>query len=304
MTCSFLDVARTGLNAWWRYVLGIVVIAVCWQLIGPVVAMVLIAIADSVGLVSEVNWGAFQTENPFVNFFAQNVTFPFAWLGIYVTIRYLHRRPIRSLVAANRPIRWRRIGLGAGVWFAIGVALSAVDVLQHPDLFRVTFAPGAWLTVVVLVLLLTPIQTTAEELVFRGYLLQATGLLTRQPLLLILPSSLVFAMVHAANPEFLANPLIGWLPYFTLGVLLVAATLRDDGSELAIGLHAANNIYAFVGVSTAGGTLVTAPVLTRLAFDPVRAVVETIVAAAAFWILVFVLGRRQRPATVAVGDSA
>ena len=282
---SFLDSARTGRNAWWRYVVGLLVVVAFTSLLGAVVVLLALGFLGAAvpGLAG----------SPLYDYLSLVLVFPFAWLGLLVVIRRLHGRSFRSLVSGSRPVRWGRMGWGALLWLVLLALLTGVDVLTNPGQYSVTFAPAAWLLALPFVLLLTPIQTTAEELVFRGYLLQATGLLTRRLLWLVLPSSLLFSLMHAANPEFLANPLLGWLPYFIIGLLLAVVTVLDDGAELAIGVHAANNIYSFIGVATAGGTAVTAPILTRATLDPLRSTLETLVACVVFGALLILLKRRQ-----------
>ena len=58
-----------------------------------------------------------------------------------------------------------------------------------------------WLPFVLAALLLTPLQCAAEELVFRGYVLQGLGRLLRNPLVLVVLSGLLFAIPHLLNPE-------------------------------------------------------------------------------------------------------
>ena len=87
-----------------------------------------------------------------------------------------------------------------------------------------------------------PIQTSVEELIFRGYLMQGFGKLFKNRWLPLLFTSMIFGMLHLWNPEIdkLGIHLIWY--YIGTGLFLGIITLMDDGIELALGFHAANNL--------------------------------------------------------------
>ena len=79
---------------------------------------------------------------------------------------------------------------------------------------------------------------------FRGHLMQGLGIMAKNRWVPLIITSILFGIMHAANPE------VGKLGYgimvfyigtgFFLGIL----TLMDEGLELALGFHAANNLTA------------------------------------------------------------
>jgi len=121
-----------------------------------------------------------------------------------------------------------------------------------------------WLApLLIVVVLLVPLQSAAEELLFRGYLMQGIGLALRRGWAALAVTSLVFAAVHLGNPE-LARFGRGFLVYYAgIGLLLGLATLLDDGLEVAIGAHVANNLWGALVVSFPGSVLDT-PALLRM----------------------------------------
>ena len=62
-------------------------------------------------------------------------------------------------------------------------------------------------------------------------------------------TSICFALMHAFNPEVqkLGNTLL--IYYFLTGIFLGIITLMDDGLELAIGYHTANNFFTAILIS-------------------------------------------------------
>ena len=118
-------------------------------------------------------------------------------------------------------------------------------------------------------LVLTPLQSAAEELVFRGYVMQGLALLTRRPALIAIASSLAFTAPHLLNPEVLEHgALVMAANYFAIGMLLATITLRDGRLELAVGLHAVNNLFLALVANYEGSSLTTESIFTAREFDP------------------------------------
>jgi uncharacterized protein len=71
--------------------------------------------------------------------------------------------------------------------------------------------------------------------------MQGMALLTRNHLVLIFLNGIIFLLPHLGNPEIKR----GWiicLFYFIFGAVLAAMTIYDNGLEIALGVHAANNL--------------------------------------------------------------
>jgi hypothetical protein len=70
--------------------------------------------------------------------------------------------------------------------------------------------------------------------------------------------------------------------YFVIGMLLATAALRDGRLELAIGLHAVNNVFLALLANYEGSALGTESVFTAVELDPVYSLVALILGAFAF----------------------
>jgi hypothetical protein len=129
------------------------------------------------------------------------------------------------------------------------MVMIAVDYLMHPDDFIVNFKPSSFFILLLISLLFIPLQTGFEELLFRGYLIQGLGVLFRNAWIPLILTSAGFGLLHAFNPEVeKLGPLI-LLYYIGTGFLFGIITLLDEGTELALGMHAANNVAAAVFVT-------------------------------------------------------
>jgi hypothetical protein len=271
-TERYLDLALPGYNAWWRYLLGALIIAGSWLGLG-LVPYALLSSADIF--------------DPRLDFIAVNLSIFVMLGGLAVTMKWLHRRPLLSLITPGPRIDWQRMRRGAVVWLAIAAALSLVEFLLFRDRFYLSFDAARFAPFLLLVLLLTPLQAATEELVFRGYAMQAFGRLTRSPAIIAVLSSVVFTAPHLLNPEVQQH---GMLPmaanYFAIGMLLATITLRDGRLELVVGLHAVNNMFLALVVNYEGSALMTESIFTARELDPYYSLMALVAGALAFhwWI--------------------
>ncbi|MEH6996394.1 type II CAAX endopeptidase family protein, partial [Neobacillus drentensis] len=181
--------------------------------------------------------------NPLVYFALMNSQFLFWLLGLFVTIRFIHKRKFTSLITPNRKIDWTRIGFGFITYFVILGLTSIIDSLLNPgDYLLNDVRVSDFLLLFVLVLVFTPLQTTCEELFFRGYLLQLFGKWIHIPFLLSLIVGSIFGALHFTNPEMGYSPILVGANYLVTGFIWCYITAKTNSAELSIGAHAANNM--------------------------------------------------------------
>ena len=242
---TYLDHALQGENKWQRYVLAVFLILFMWQILGslPTVFLLVSAMArgDIQPLKGTGNLPGVDRLASFVALMLASVVF---MVGIYIAIRFIHKRPFRTLITPVHSIAWGRLFAGFGSWFALASLMSLVEASLYPGRYSWTLNLNQFIPFVVVALVLIPIQTSAEELFFRGYILQGVGLHYRNIWLLSAISGVLFMTPHFLNPEAsVSYPLMG-LYYFSMGAFLAYITLKDGRLELALGVHAANNLFS------------------------------------------------------------
>lgn len=250
---TYLNLARLGKNNWWRYLLGFLLLLLMSQVVAgiPFAALVwMVENDENEATFFNQDTMAVEGVDASINFAVMGGGFIFTLLGLWLAVRFLHQRPFRSLITVASRINWWRVLQGAGIFLAITAAIAFADVLLSPADYRYTFQLNKFLPFLLLALLLIPIQAMTEELMFRGYLMQGLGLVMKSWLAVLL-SSLLFALPHLANPETWASPLMAMLAIFITGAFLALITLRDGTLELAMGVHTANNLAAFLLVAPA-----------------------------------------------------
>ena len=276
---TFFDAARPGKNALWRYLVGLSVTVIGFVSATLIIGLPVMIISGATGL-GQLSQSAFLTI----------AALPFAGglIGLWLAMRLLHERPFRSLITPQaRPV-WRRFWRSAALWLALsGLGDLLLGLLITPGNYFLQWNPRAFLPYALLTLLLIPIQAATEELVMRGYLMQALGLLARRPWLPLLLSAVAFAALHWQNPEAGAY---GWpvmfLSYLSMGLLLGWITWRFAGLEAALGLHIANNLYASLLVTFPDSAIPSPALFTMRSFDPLLSLIA-LWAMAALYLLAF-----------------
>jgi uncharacterized protein len=286
---TYVGNARRGKHTWPRYVLGALVILFFWQVLGQALTLTLVyafggTIADPSAL------------GPLQYYLSFNAAFPVFLLGIVLVVLLIHRRGVRTLVTGRGSVNKKRIAQGFGLWFALMCGSSLVGFLLAPASISLGLNLAAFLPFALLALILTPIQTTAEELYFRGYLVQGASLISGTPIFLVLVSAVLFVLPHLLNPEALEGGIPAVLLYLVLGAFLASISLADGTLELAIGVHAANNLFGALVIGYPGSVLGETRSIFSVAGrdDPWSTLVLTLVMSALFYLLVFVLPKRGR----------
>ena len=138
---------------------------------------------------------------------------------------------------------------GFSLWLSISLAMIVVDYFLNSDHYVWNFKLIPFTVLVLVSFLFMPFQTSFEELLFRGYFMQGLGITFKSAAIPLVVTSIIFGLLHGFNPEFdKLGPMV-MIYYIGTGLLFGITTLMDDGTELSLGMHAANNIVASVFVT-------------------------------------------------------
>ncbi|WP_044398181.1 CPBP family intramembrane glutamic endopeptidase [Lacinutrix sp. Hel_I_90] len=180
---------------------------------------------------------------PNLNLFLLLISFAFGLAGLFIIVKTLHKQTIVSLTTARTKIDWKRIWFAFFFWGIISSGLVLVDYFLNPAGYEYNFEFNRFIILAVIAILLIPIQTSLEEYIFRGYLMQGFGMLAKNRWFPLILTSLIFGMLHIANPEVEKLGYSIMIYYIGTGLFLGVITLMDEGMELALGFHAANNLF-------------------------------------------------------------
>ena len=285
---DYLELARHGRTDWWRYLISFPAILMIWLMVGSIPVILLLTYVSMDGdPTTNFSGTGFVGVPVILEFLITMSSFIPLLAATFVAVRFIHERSLKTLVTAKAQIRWRRIFAGAGVWLLIAALLSVIEAILYPGRYVLTFQPAILLIFAALSLILIPIQTSAEELFFRGYLLQWMGLRLKNRWLLSFLNGVLFFLPHAANPEMATSSILIGLGYFLIGFFFTLITLQDNGMELALGMHTANNLFAGLFANYVVTALPSPSLFTVQTLDPVYSLISLVVGMIVFYMIFF-----------------
>ena len=182
--------------------------------------------------------------------FLMIIPFAFGLFGLIIAIKKIHNLPFLKVLTARKQFDWRRTIIAFIAWFAISYTMIMIDYFISPEHYILNFKLIPFIILVFVSVMFIPFQSSFEEVYFRGYLMQGFGVITKYRVVALIITSTAFGLLHGANPEVakLGNLLL--IYYVITGFFFGIITLMDDGLELTLGLHAANNIFTALFVTT------------------------------------------------------
>jgi membrane protease YdiL (CAAX protease family) len=172
------------------------------------------------------------------------LTFVFAFVGLYFVVTKVHHQRFITIITSRDRIDWKRVFVSFGVWTFISLLLFIISYMTDSSELILQFKLVPFLILFCITLIFMPIQTSTEELVFRGYLMQGFYNLAQNKWFPLVMTSLIFGTMHIFNPEIEKMGYVLLVYYIGTGLFLGIITLMDEGTELALGFHAANNMIA------------------------------------------------------------
>jgi len=316
----YIEQAQKNLSHWWRYVigLGIAFIGISIFSIPHIVAIFYKTATGNL----DMNKLAANDVAYLMGLFESNLNLLFLMLPfaggllflLFIAVKFLHNQSITNLTTSRTKIDWSRVAFAFILWGIISTGMTMIDIYFSPEDYIFNFELNRFLILAVVAICIVPLQTSFEEYVFRGYLMQGIGNATRirkslfyflltifclvtyrlliydvfinypklnltlfivyvyliiellndfsiinnfvesnlyknlhklfstylTPLIF---TSVVFGLLHLSNPEVDKLGNIIMIYYIGTGFFLGILTLMDEGMELALGFHAANNLF-------------------------------------------------------------
>ena len=270
-----LERALDGQNNFWKYLCNFVASLLGGSMIGSIPLMILIAdkTIQNNGAIAPnpANALDFTAYGISLNVGLALMMLPFVTglITAILLLRPLHKRTFAEVVNGTKSIRWKRAFTGFGIWLVIAALYFAIDYAISPANYVLQFDLAAFLPLLLISVLLIPIQTTFEELLYRGYLGQAIGAWTKNRWLVVIIPAILFGLSHYANPEIKEYGFWMAMPqYIMFGLVFGLITVLDDGIEVSMGLHAANNIFASLMITNKASVLQTQAVFSQQNIDP------------------------------------
>ena len=255
----YIQQAFKSLHEWWRYLVGFIVIFLASQ-IGtiPLVLAVVFKVFSEGGDLEAIQDQSvlLTTLDSNLTLFLMLLSFAIGLLAVYLVVNFLHKQPFIQLTTSRKKMDWGRVFFGFGLIAVTTITITLIDYNTNPDSYVLQFELVPFLILALIAIVMIPLQTSFEEYLFRGYLMQGIGVLAKNKWLPLIITSVIFGGLHFANPEVGKIGNVIMIFYIGTGFFLGIMTLMDEGMELALGFHAGNNLIAALLV-TADWTVFT-----------------------------------------------
>ena len=182
----------------------------------------------------------FKTPLVFITFFISIIpVIPAIFIARLIT----NFKPLGLIHSIAGRMRWSYLGVFLGFGFLIfGLYYVGFATLDGSLTTQNSVHPlnsGMFWLYIVLILLIVPFQCYAEELLFRGYLMQTVGRWLKNPVWAIIIPAPIFMVLHGYG-------LWGLLSVLTMALIAGFLCWYTGGLEAGIGLHIANNVSIFI----------------------------------------------------------
>ncbi|WP_314333680.1 type II CAAX prenyl endopeptidase Rce1 family protein [Rothia dentocariosa] len=163
--------------------------------------------------------------------------------AIFIARLITNFKPLGLIHSIAGRMRWSYLGVFLGFGFLIfglySVGFAALDGSLTTQNSVHPLNSGMFWLYIVLILLIVPFQCYAEELLFRGYLMQTVGRWLKNPVWAIIIPAPIFMVLHGYG-------LWGLLSVLTMALIAGFLCWYTGGLEAGIGLHIANNVSIFI----------------------------------------------------------
>lgn len=241
---NFIQQAYKGKNDWWRYLLTSIVVLSPFLLNIIIYFLMPELVKESREIVGNLD----IDKNLFL--FKNLIPFVLLLLILFLFVKYTHSRKVGTIISSRIKVDWNRFFFSFLLWSLISMIVIVIGYLTAPEDFIWNFKADQFLILIIISLIFIPLQTSFEELLFRGYFMQGLGIWFKNAYLPIIITSMAFGLLHSFNPEVEKLGSFILIYYISTGFLFGIITIMDEGTELALGMHAANNIVAAIIVTT------------------------------------------------------
>jgi membrane protease YdiL (CAAX protease family) len=261
---NHLESSFTGKNGVWRYVVMFAAVLAASNTIGafPLLIAYISKAASDPDVIAKIasnpnDLGVLGLE-PNLGFFMMLFPFLIGLLAFILLVKPLNNRTFKMTINGTGIFRWNKLFTSALVWLILSAAYFFMYLKANPSNFILQNTSKTLILLIIVTLIFVPFQAAFEEVLFRGYLMQGSAVLTGNRWLPIVITSMLFGLMHAFNPEVEEFGFFIMMPqYILFGLIFGIITVLDDGIEAAIGAHAANNIFLCIIVTHQSSALQT-----------------------------------------------
>lgn len=231
-----------------RLLVGTLIVVACWLLAS------LLAIVGGIYLVSR--WQGAASAPDMAGFATTpagvlTVLLSFAgiWIGVWLAMRLVHGERLAALFGTGRRISTDGFLKGLAAVLLTSLLSEALIYPLQPGISRGAIGLAAWAAALLPIALLTFVQASSEELLFRGYLTRGLARRFRSPMVWAAVPTVLFTALHWNGANSTAINLCVMVAIGGFAVVLMLLVYATGNLGAAFGAHLANNLTGFLLIS-------------------------------------------------------
>ncbi len=179
----FFQQAFKGNNNFGRYILVTILVFLGYQIGTIPLNLALWRAVDLDPNLDKDDIQSFMSEPNFSNFGINTnlgltlmlLLFVAALVAFYFLFPPIHRRAFRTLSTTKSRLNWGKIFFAFFAWMGISLLAEGFNYFLAPENYSWNFKLNTFIPLLLLCIFILPLQTSFEELFFRGYLMQGIG---------------------------------------------------------------------------------------------------------------------------------
>jgi membrane protease YdiL (CAAX protease family) len=289
---NHLESSFIGKNSFWRYLVMVGAVLLASNFIGglPLLIAYGIRAVKNPEIISELKENPSDLGviglDPNIGLILMIIPFIAGIIAFILLVKPLNGRTITQTINGTGTIRWKRFFISALVWAILSGLYLIASLKIDPSNFKLNNYSVTLLYLTIISFFFIPFQAAFEEVLFRGYLMQGFTVLFRNRWAPLLLTALLFSLMHALNPEVKVFGFFTMMPQYLLsGLVFGVASILDDGIEVAMGAHTANNIFICIFVTNSSAAIQVSALYEQKNVYPWTEFVGLLIAAVIFIIV-------------------
>lgn len=211
----FFQQAFKGLNHWWRYIAVTVIVFIGYQIGTIPLLLALWRAIDNDPALDKDDIQTFMAE-PNFEMFGMNTNlglslmlllFVAALAVFFFVFTPFHKREFITLSTSGRRFNWGKVFFAFGVWLCLGLCAEGFNYFMSPDDYSWNFKFNTFIPLLLISIFILPLQTSFEELFFRGYLMQWIGITRLKNILVVLGCGVITFFIRGQLAESITQAL-------------------------------------------------------------------------------------------------
>ena len=228
---DFITLPRTFEKYRWYKPIVVFIIGFIAMLVFQIVVEEIFINVYGLEFVNHITNGGYEVLNNALGEFFSDLQVIVMMPALYIASKIVRDRPFSSYISTSGRWNFKLYLKALAIPLVLFIIFNAISA-------AITGPEGTFqfsLTYLIVILVFLPLQCIAEELVFRGLIMQTLGSWFKIPIVTIVLQSIIFAVAHGYNT-------FGLVEIFVSGLVFGFFTWKTNGLEVSSALHTANNL--------------------------------------------------------------